>query len=232
VNSPPHFDRSSKWRALYRTKQPFLSFVCRACNLSPTQTMFEQYSHTQCQRCTDAKSPCMETSSTSSSEPIQTANPRSSTTIHCIRLGTAQELRTIKRLFQVLGMHAVGYYDLSVAGLPMHGTCFRPIDRKSLEANPFRVFTTLLRPDLLQSDHSKSTADSLLQQRKIFTPLLLQLLDQAEQQDSQRRSQPSAGNISQPPPGLNTQRCARSIPSSPTSPAFGVPTSIISRRGS
>jgi uncharacterized glyoxalase superfamily metalloenzyme YdcJ len=100
-----------------------------------------------------------------------------------IRLGTAQELRTIKRLFQVLGMHAVGYYDLSVAGLPMHGTCFRPIDRKSLEANPFRVFTTLLRPDLLQSDHSKSTADSLLQQRKIFTPLLLQLLDQAEQQD-------------------------------------------------
>jgi uncharacterized glyoxalase superfamily metalloenzyme YdcJ len=100
-----------------------------------------------------------------------------------IRLGTAQELRTIKRLFQVLGMHAVGYYDLSVTGLPMHATCFRPIDPKSLETNPFRVFTTLLRPDLLQSDHSKSLADSLLRQRRIFTPLLLQLLDQVEQQD-------------------------------------------------
>jgi uncharacterized glyoxalase superfamily metalloenzyme YdcJ len=100
-----------------------------------------------------------------------------------IRLGTAQELRTIKRLFRVLGMHAVGYYDLSVAGLPMHATCFRPIDPKSLEANPFRIFTTLLRPDLLQSDQSKSIAQSLLQQRRIFTLLLPQLLDQAEQQD-------------------------------------------------
>ena len=100
-----------------------------------------------------------------------------------IRLGTSQELRTIKRLFRVLGMHAVGYYDLSVAGLPMHATCFRPIDPKSLEANPFRVFTTLLRPDLLQSDESKSIAASLLQQRTIFTPSLLKLLETAEMQN-------------------------------------------------
>lgn len=100
-----------------------------------------------------------------------------------IRLGTAQELCTIKHLFRVMGMHAVGYYDLSVAGLPMHATCFRPTCAKSLEANPFRIFTTLLRPDMLQSDESKSIAEDLLRHRKIFTPALLQLLDAAEKQD-------------------------------------------------
>jgi uncharacterized glyoxalase superfamily metalloenzyme YdcJ len=99
-----------------------------------------------------------------------------------IRLGTAQELRTIRRLFQLLGMYAVGYYDLSVADLPMHATCFRPIDTNSLEANPFRVFTTLLRPELIRNDASKEVAESLLRGRNIFSRTLLQLLDQADQQ--------------------------------------------------
>jgi len=99
-----------------------------------------------------------------------------------IRLGTAQELRTMRRLFQLLGMHAVGYYDLSVAGLPMHATCFRPIDTDGLEANPFRVFTTLLRPDLINSDSSKEVAETLLRSRNIFSTTLLQILDQADQQ--------------------------------------------------
>lgn len=99
-----------------------------------------------------------------------------------IRLGTAQELRTMRRLFRLLGMHAVGYYDLSVAGLPMHATCFRPIDTDSLEANPFRVFTTLLRPELIRNDSSKDLAQSLLRSRNIFSAPLLQILDRADQQ--------------------------------------------------
>ena len=45
---------------------------------------------------------------------------------HGIRLGTAQELVAIRRLFAVMGMYPVGYYDLSVAGLPVHSTVFRP----------------------------------------------------------------------------------------------------------
>ena len=69
-----------------------------------------------------------------------------------IRLGTPYELRTINRIFQILGMYPIGYYDLSIAGLPMHATCFRPPEVSSLNVNPFRVFTTLLRPELLVSE--------------------------------------------------------------------------------
>ncbi|ODM19770.1 hypothetical protein SI65_04756 [Aspergillus cristatus] len=43
-----------------------------------------------------------------------------------IRLGTPHELCTIRRMFAVMGMYTVGYYDLSVAGFPMHATAFRP----------------------------------------------------------------------------------------------------------
>lgn len=43
-----------------------------------------------------------------------------------IRLGTPYELRTVKRIFAILGMRSISYYDLSVANLPMHATCFRP----------------------------------------------------------------------------------------------------------
>lgn len=48
-----------------------------------------------------------------------------------IRLGTVEELQTIRRVFAVLGLFPVGYYDLSEAGLPMHATCFRPHHPKS-----------------------------------------------------------------------------------------------------
>src|SRR5438874_7548929 len=69
-----------------------------------------------------------------------------------IRLGTAQELFNIRRLFAVMGMHPVGYYDLSLAGVPVHSTAFRPIAEDALRRNPFRVFTSLLRLELIE-DH-------------------------------------------------------------------------------
>jgi uncharacterized glyoxalase superfamily metalloenzyme YdcJ len=65
-----------------------------------------------------------------------------------IRLGTAHELSTIRRMFSVMGMYPVGYYDLSLAGFPMHATAFRPISQDALSQHPFRVFTTVLRMDL------------------------------------------------------------------------------------
>ncbi|KAI1740740.1 hypothetical protein F4680DRAFT_85247 [Xylaria scruposa] len=99
-----------------------------------------------------------------------------------IRLGTPYELRTVKRIFTVLGMHPIGYYDLSVVGLPMHATCFRPIAVESLHRNPFRVFTTLLRPDLLSEDARRLSGD-LLQKRNIFTTKLIELLNTAESQN-------------------------------------------------
>ncbi|KXH31265.1 hypothetical protein CSAL01_02862 [Colletotrichum salicis] len=98
-----------------------------------------------------------------------------------IRLGTPQELHTVRRIFALLGMHPVGYYDLSVAGLPMHATCFRPTSTQSLERNPFRVFTTLLRPELLKSGTARAVALELLARRNIFSDALLELLVTAEE---------------------------------------------------
>ncbi|EMC93433.1 hypothetical protein BAUCODRAFT_76484 [Baudoinia panamericana UAMH 10762] len=99
-----------------------------------------------------------------------------------IRLGTPAELQTVRRIFALLGMRAVDYYDLSVAGLPMHATAFRSVDRESLARNPFRVFTTLLRPELLDSDEARMLALKLLERRQIFTEKLLEWLDIADSQ--------------------------------------------------
>lgn len=99
-----------------------------------------------------------------------------------VRLGTPQELHTVRRIFAILGMYPVGYYDLAVAGLPMHATCFRPIDTAALEANPFRMFTTLLQPGLLASKETQELAMRLLNKRKIFSDTLLHLLETAEMQ--------------------------------------------------
>lgn len=98
-----------------------------------------------------------------------------------IRLGTAYELATIRRMFAIMDMFPVGYYDLSVAGFPMHATAFRPRYREALEKNPFRVFTTLLRMDLL-TEKTQELAIRALEQRKIFTDRLLILIEQAETQ--------------------------------------------------
>ncbi|KAI1036254.1 hypothetical protein LB504_011377 [Fusarium proliferatum] len=100
-----------------------------------------------------------------------------------IRLGTPFELRTMARLFAILGLKAVGYYDLSVAGLPMHGTCFRPVDLESLNQNPFRVFTTLLRPELISNANTRELALKLLSRRHIFSDRLLDLINCAEKQN-------------------------------------------------
>ncbi|KAJ2967027.1 hypothetical protein NQ176_g9865 [Zarea fungicola] len=99
-----------------------------------------------------------------------------------IRLGTPRELHIVGRIFKILDMHAVGYYDLSVAGLPMHATAFRPTSSSALEENPFRVFTTLLRPELLASDRARELSKALLERRNIFSDALLDLLHVAESQ--------------------------------------------------
>ncbi|CAM1507575.1 Fc.00g072160.m01.CDS01 [Cosmosporella sp. VM-42] len=94
-----------------------------------------------------------------------------------IRLGTAQELRTVRRIFALIGLSAVGYYDLSAAGLPMHATCFRPKTGRSLHKNPFRVFTSVLRPELIKSPRARDLALELLSKRNIFSDNLMRLLD-------------------------------------------------------
>ena len=99
-----------------------------------------------------------------------------------IRVGTPLELSTLRRLFAVMGMQPVGYYDLSEAGVPVHSTAFRPVDDEALCRNPFRVFTSLLRPELIESESLRQRAKAILGKRSIFTPRCLELLDCFEQQ--------------------------------------------------
>jgi len=77
-------------------------------------------------------------------------------------------------------MHPVGYYDLSVAGVPVHSTAFRPIDDAALRVNPFRVFTSLLRLELIADPELRDQARQILARRRIFTPRALELTQLAE----------------------------------------------------
>ncbi|MFK7901738.1 MAG: VOC family protein [Nitratireductor sp.] len=97
-----------------------------------------------------------------------------------IRLGTAKELAMMARVFSVMGMVPVGYYDLSVAGIPVHSTAFRPIKREDLAVNPFRVFTSLLRLELIEDEALRERAQIALDKRNIFSKKAIELTGQAE----------------------------------------------------
>ncbi|WP_331695403.1 VOC family protein [Pseudomonas sp. ZY71] len=97
-----------------------------------------------------------------------------------IRVGTATELATLARLFAVMGMQPVGYYDLTPAGVPVHSTAFRAVHEQALQVSPFRVFTSLLRLELIEDPELRDFAESVLAQRSIFTAEALRLIAQAE----------------------------------------------------
>jgi len=97
-----------------------------------------------------------------------------------IRLGTPEELAMMGRVFAVMGMEPVGYYDLSVASVPVHSTAFRPIGRDALAENPFRVFTSLLRLELIADETLRDKAAATLARRRIFTEGAIALTEKAE----------------------------------------------------
>lgn len=99
-----------------------------------------------------------------------------------IRLGKPSELSFMARLFRVMGMHPVGYYDLSTSGVPVHATAFRPITPSALAANPFRVFTSLLRPELISDEELRKQAVEILEKRDIFHPTVRVLVAKAEEE--------------------------------------------------
>ncbi|SDC60718.1 Uncharacterized metalloenzyme YdcJ, glyoxalase superfamily [Sphingomonas sp. YR710] len=99
-----------------------------------------------------------------------------------IRLGTPQELALIARAFAIMNMVAVGYYDLAAAGIPVHSTAFRPVDEAALRRNPFRVFTSLLRLELIEDPELRAEAAGILDKRQIFTDGLLLLIAKAERE--------------------------------------------------
>nr|WP_321938749.1 VOC family protein [Paraburkholderia sp. J8-2] len=97
-----------------------------------------------------------------------------------IRLGKASELADIRRIFAVMGMLPVGYYDLSSAGVPVHSTAFRPVADESLLRNPFRVFTSLLRLELIEDEALRERARTILAGREIFSARALELVREFE----------------------------------------------------
>ncbi|MER8746060.1 VOC family protein [Mesorhizobium sp. M1004] len=99
-----------------------------------------------------------------------------------IRLGTPAELSMMRRVFAVMGMHPVGYYDLSTAGVPVHSTAFRPVGAEALSRNPFRVFTSLLRIDLIGDEALRVEVETILAARRIFTDSAAELTEKAEKQ--------------------------------------------------
>ncbi len=106
-----------------------------------------------------------------------------------IRLGTAEELSMIRRMFAVMGMLPVGYYDLSVAGIPVHSTAFRPVEDAALKQNPFRVFTSLLRLDLVEDRDLAAKAENILTLRQIVTDEAKALIELSEAQGGLTKEQ-------------------------------------------
>jgi uncharacterized glyoxalase superfamily metalloenzyme YdcJ len=97
-----------------------------------------------------------------------------------IRIGSEAELAMMRRVFAVMGMFPVGYYDLSEAGVPVHSTAFRPVGEAALNFNPFRVFTSLLRLDLIADAGLRATAEKTLARRQIFSDAAVALVGKAE----------------------------------------------------
>jgi len=106
-----------------------------------------------------------------------------------IRLGTAEELFNIRRVFATMGMQPVGYYDLSAAGLPVHSTAFRPVTEEGLRHNPFRIFTSLLRLELIDDLELRDQAAEILAARRVFTPRTLELVDLSQTEGGLTRVQ-------------------------------------------
>lgn len=105
-----------------------------------------------------------------------------------IRLGQTSELHDIARLFDAMGMEPVGYYDLSVAGLPVHSTAFRPLAPESFEISPFRMFTSLLRLEMIEDEDLRHETEAALQGRDILPGRGRELLDKSDQDGGLRDS--------------------------------------------
>jgi uncharacterized glyoxalase superfamily metalloenzyme YdcJ len=109
-----------------------------------------------------------------------------------IRIGKASELAMMGRIFAIMGMQPVGYYDLSVANVPVHSTAFRAIDSESIRSNPFRIFTSLLRLELIKDEALREKAAEVLEERDIFGDKVRELVSVAEQEgglDAQQSEQ-------------------------------------------
>ncbi|MET0821353.1 MAG: VOC family protein [Aeromicrobium sp.] len=101
-----------------------------------------------------------------------------------IRVGSADELAQVARVFGACGMYPVGFYDLREATppIPVVSTAFRPVDRAELASNPFRVFTSVLVVDDRRffDEGTEAQLREFLAARALFSSELLDLADRME----------------------------------------------------
>ncbi len=100
-----------------------------------------------------------------------------------IRVGTAQELATLRRMFAIMG-DVPGELLRSLAGrgcryIRQH---FGPLMMLLWRVIPSAFFTSLLRLELIENEILRQKAAEILRQRDIFTPRCRQLLEEYEQQ--------------------------------------------------
>lgn len=64
--------------------------------------------------------------------------------------------------------------------MPVHSTAFRPVGEAALARNPFRVFTSILRLELIDDESVRIEAQAVLARRRIFSNDVLDLVDRFE----------------------------------------------------
>ncbi len=74
-------------------------------------------------------------------------------------------------------------------GLPIHATAFRAVGVTELVKNPFRIFCSLLRMDLINDSQTRRLAEELLAKRRIVSPRCLELLSKAESSEGLTRDE-------------------------------------------
>ncbi len=101
-----------------------------------------------------------------------------------VRVASFEELAKMAKLFRAFGMEPVGFYDLrtSAKPIPVVSTAFRPITEASLDASPFRMFTSVLVDDDERFFSPELTAEIRARgaDRQLFPERLNALLDQPE----------------------------------------------------
>lgn len=103
-----------------------------------------------------------------------------------IRLARPQELNTIAKVFRIMAMFPVDFYDLTKSGAkrqPVISTSFRPISLEEIEKSSFRMFVSLLQPDdrSFFSENIGNEIKSNVQNRSFFSQKLLDILTHYEQ---------------------------------------------------